>query len=350
MKSEVKIGIFSVAMLLIGWGVIRYLQGSGIFERTNRYYAVYEQVGGLQTAAYVMINGVTVGSVMEVSLNEDPTKGVEVEFTVDKRYKIPVDSKARIFSDGIMGGKAVEIVYGSSNQYVEAGGEIAPAMATDLMDMASTELDFLKRKIEEVVGGLTKTLDGVNTLLAQNTDNLTSIVANVDGVTGSVNSMLTKEKEHLEIALSSLSRFSKSLGDNAEQIDTIIDNMSRFSSQLADSRLVAEVEGVVTQLNTVLASVNDKSGSVGKMLGDAELYDNLASASNNLSTLLEDLKENPHRYINISVFGANPTKKAEKAKAKAEKRAIKRADEIAEREAEVKLKSLNEAEKKAKKK
>ena len=343
MKSEVKIGIFSVAVLLIGWGVIRYLQGSGVFERTNTYYAVYEQVGGIQTAAHVMINGVSVGAVTAVNLNENPAEGVEVEFTVDKRYRIPIDSKAKIFSDGIMGGKAVEIVYGKSNQYIEDEGHIEPEMATDLMEMAGTELDYLKSKIEEVVGGLTKTLDGVNTLLAQNTAHLTSIVTNVDGVTSSVNSMLTKEKEHLEIALSSLSRFSQSLGDNSEQIDTIIDNMSRFSSQLADSRLVAEVEGVVSQLNSVLESVNDKSGSVGKMLSDDELYDNLTSASNNLSTLLDDLKQNPHRYINISVFGSNPTKKAEKAKAKAEKKAIKRADEIAEREAEIKLKNLEKA-------
>ena len=341
MKSEVKIGIFSVAVLLIGWGVIRYLQGSGVFERTNTYYAVYEQVGGIQTAAHVFINGVSVGAVTDVELNEDPTKGVTVEFTVDKRYSIPTDSKAKIFSDGIMGGKAVEIVYGSSNQYVEDGGEIEPAMQTDIMEMAGNEIDFLKKKIEEVVGSLTQTLDGVNKLLSENTDNLTSIVTNVDGVTKNVNSLLSHEKEHLEVALSSLSRFSKSLGDNSERIDTIINNMSRFSSQIAESRLVAEVEGVVSQLNTVVESVNDKSGSVGKMLNDAELYDNLTSASDNLSTLLEDLKQNPHRYINISVFGSNPTKKAEKAKAKAKKKAIKRADEIAEREAEIKLKALD---------
>jgi phospholipid/cholesterol/gamma-HCH transport system substrate-binding protein len=239
-----------------------------------------------------------------------------------------------------MGGKAIAIEYGTATEYVEDGGQVKSAIETDIMEMATSELDYLKSKIEEVVGGLTKTLDNVNTLLSQNTDNLTNIVANVDGVTSSVNSMLKKEKEHLEVALSSLSRFSQSLGDNAEDIDTIINNMSKFSSQLAESRLVEEVEGVVTQLNAVLASVNDKSGSVGKMLSDDELYNNLTSASNNLSTLLDDLKQNPHRYINVSVFGSNPTKKAEKAKAKAEKKAIKRADEIAEREAEIKLKSL----------
>ena len=346
MKREVKVGIFAVAMLLIGWAVIRYLQGSGIFEVNNKYYAVYEQVGGIRTASNVTINGVVVGTVLAVNLNENPALGVEVEFTVDSRYQIPVDSKAKIFSDGLMGGKAIAIEYGSAKEYVEDGGQVGAVVETDIMEMATSELDYLKSKIEEVVGGLTQTLNNVNTLLAQNTENLTSIVSNVDGVTGSVNSMLTKEKEHLEIALSSLSRFSQSLGDNSEQIDSIINNMSRFSEQLASSGLVAEVESVVKQLNDVLASVNDKSGSVGKMLSDDELYNNLTSASNNLSTLLEDLKENPHRYINVSVFGSNPTKKVEKAKAKAEKNAIKRADEIAEREAEAKLKALDAESKK----
>ena len=81
-------------------------------------------------------------------------------------------------------------------------------------------------------------------------------------------------------------------------------------------------------------------GSVGKLLDDAELYDNLTEASANLSALLADLQENPHRYINVSVFGSNPTKKVEKAKAKAEKKAIKRADELAEKVHEVQLKEL----------
>lgn len=344
MKREVKVGIFALAMLLVGWGVIRYLKGREIFGNSSTYYAYYEQVGGLQPAAHVMIHGVSVGSVTNVSLNDDPSKGVEVEISIDNRYKIPVDSKAQIFSDGLMGGKAVEIVYGSAAEYLAKGGTIESAVSTDIMEMATSELDYLKAKIEEVVGGLTQTLNNVNTLLSQNTENLTHIVANVDGVTSNVNSMLAKEKEHLEVALSSLSRFSQSLGNNAEKVDTIIGNMSRFSSQLAESRLVEEVEEVVSQLNEVLASVNDESGSVGKMLSDAELYDNLTSASNNLSTLLDDLKQNPHRYINISVFGSNPTKKAEKAKAKAEKKAIKRADEIAEREAELKMKALDKAE------
>lgn len=344
MKREIKVGLFAVAVLLVGWGVIRFLKGSEVFSSSNTYYAYYTQVGGIQPASHVMISGVAVGAVSSVTLNEDPAKGVEVEFTVNKRYKIPTDSKARIFTDGIMGGKAIEIIYGNSTEYVPQDGTIASDMSEDLFEVATSELDFLNEKISNVVDGLTQTLNGVNTLLADNTSSLTSIVKNVDGVTSNVNAMLLNERAHLEQALASLSKFSQTLGDNADDVGGIIDNLNSISSELAESNLAAELESVVGHINKILASIEQEDGSVGKLFNDKELYDNLTSASDNLSTLLEDLKENPHRYINISVFGANPTKKVEKARAKAEKNAIKRADELAEKEYELQMKELRKSE------
>lgn len=330
MKREIKVGLFAIAVLLIGWGVIKYLKGIDVFSSSNVYYAYYDQVGGIQPASHVMIYGVKVGTVTNVTLNEDPTKGVEVELTIDNQYQIPVDSKAKIFSDGLMGGKAVEIIYGSSTEMIPNEGTIQTTKSTDLMEMASAEMEGLLAKVTVIMDNLTQTLDNINNLMAQNTENITSIVSNVDGLTGNANAMLAKERVHLEEALESLSKFSKSLGDNSEQVESIIGNLDTFSTQLAQSNIVAEVEGAVTKLNEVLAAVNDKEGSVGKLLSDDELYENLTSASENLSVLLSDLKENPSRYINVSVFGSSPYKKVEKAKAKAELKAIKRAEEAAE--------------------
>ena len=336
MKKEVKVGLFAIAVLLVGWGVARMLKGAEIFSNSYTYYAYYTQVGGIQPASHVMISGVKVGSVVDVKLNENPSKGVELTLSIDKQYCIPTDSKAEIFSDGVMGGKAVKILYGSSSEFTPNKGTIQSKESVDLMDMASTELTSLLEKVKGIMDNLAVTLNGINGLMAQNTETITHIMSNVDGLTGNVNSMLANEKQHLEQAFASLSEFSKALGDNASEVDAIIDNMSAFSGKLAESNLVTEIEGVVNNLNDVLASVNDKNGSIGKMLSDAELYDNLTSASNNLSVLLEDLKENPSRYVQVSVFGGkNPEHKVAKAKAKAEKRAIKRADEAAEREAEL---------------
>ena len=336
MKKEIKVGLFALAVLLVGWGVARMLKGAEIFSNSYTYYAYYTQVGGIQPASHVMISGVKVGSVLDVKLNEDPSKGVELTLSVDKQYRIPTDSKAEIFSDGLMGGKAVKIIYGSSSEFTPNKGTIQSKESVDLMDMASTELTSLLEKVKGIMDNLAVTLNGINGLMAQNTETITHIMTNVDGVTGNVNSMLAKEKQHLEQAFASLSEFSKALGENSDEVDAIIDNMSAFSGKLAESNLVTEIEGVVNNLNGVLTAVKDENGSVGKLLNDAQLYDNLASASNNLSVLLEDLKANPSRYVQVSVFGGrNPEQKVAKAKAKAEKRAIKRADEAAEREAEL---------------
>lgn len=341
MKKEIKVGLFALAVLLVGWGVARMLKGAEIFSNSYTYYAYYTQVGGIQPASHVMISGVKVGSVLDVKLNEDPSKGVELTLSVDKQYRIPTDSKAEIFSDGLMGGKAVKIIYGSSSEFTPNKGTIQSKESVDLMDMASTELTSLLEKVKGIMDNLTVTLDGINSLMAQNTETITHIMTNVDGVTGNVNSMLAKEKQHLEQAFASLSEFSKVLGENSDEVDAIIDNMSAFSGKLAESNLVTEIEGVVNNLNGVLTAVKDENGSVGKLLNDAQLYDNLASASNNLSVLLEDLKANPSRYVQVSVFGGrNPEQKVAKAKAKAEKRAIKRADEAAEREAELAKKQM----------
>ena len=333
MKREIKVGLFAVAVLILGWGVIKYLKGIDVFSKNNVYYANYDQVGGIQPASHVMIYGVKVGTVTNVTLNTDPTKGVEVEMTIDKQYQIPVDSKAKIFSDGLMGGKAVEIVYGTATEMIPNEGTLQTEKSVDLMELAGSEMEGLITKVTVIMDNLTQTLESVNTLMAQNTENITSIVSNVDGLTGNANAMLAQERAHLEEALESLSKFSKSLGDNSEQIESIIGNFNTFSTQLAQSKLVAEVESAVTKLNEVLSAVNDKDGSVGKLLSDGELYENLTEASDNLSVLLADLKENPYRYINVSVFGSNPYKKVERAKAKAEKNAIKRADEAAAKEA-----------------
>lgn len=330
MKREIKVGIFTVAVLLAGWAVARFLQGSEIFSTNHKYYAHYEQVGGIQTASHVVINGVQVGTVTAVNLSDNPSEGVDLELSVDKRYAIPVDSKARIFNDGLMGGKAVEIIYGSATEYIPEDGRIETLEATDLMAIAGEELTDLKSQITSVTEGLVKTLDNLNALLEQNTEGITHIVANIDGVTGNINEILAGEKANLESALASLSEFTQTLGENAAQVDTIVDNMATFSQELADAELITSLEATVEQLNGVLAAVQNKEGSVGSLLYDKELYDNLNQSSENLAALLADLKEHPTRYVHFSLFGSDDDKAAKK-EAKAAKKAEKKAAKAAKK-------------------
>lgn len=208
---------------------------------------------------------------------------------------------------------------------VEDGGTLASEVGVDIIDMAGSELEFFKEKITEVVGSLTTTLDGINVLLNENAEHLTSIVDNVDGITASTDEILLEQKVHLKEAIASLNVFAQSLGDNAGHIDTIMTNLDSISTQLAEADLVGEVEQTIGHLNAVLAAADAETGTVGKLLNDAELYDNLSAASDNLSLLLADLKANPKRYVHFSLFGSNPERAAERAAKKEARREAKAA-------------------------
>ena len=325
MKREVKIGVFAVAMILAAWAGIRFLKGFDIFGRNTVYYAAYDQIAGVQAASPVQMQGVKIGTVTGITLDPRRSDKVILQLTIKRQYLIPEDSEAKIISSSLMGAKAIEIIYGASSAYLEAGDTLRSGRDRDLMDMAGSELEFFKEKITEVVGSLTTTLDGINRLLDDNTRSLSSIVSNVDGITSSTDEILREQKVHLKEAISSLNLFAQSLGDNAEHIDTIMNNLNTFSTQLVEADLVGEVEQTVGHLNAVLAAADNEAGTVGKLLNDAELYDNLSAASDNLSALLADLKANPKRYVHFSVFGSNPERAAERAAKKEAKRAAKAA-------------------------
>ena len=145
MKREVKIGIFAVAMIGVAWAGIRFLKGFDIFSRNVEYYAAYDQINGVQNASPIMMKGVKIGSVTRLSFDPARSDKVVLQFTIKRQYRIPSDSEAKIFSNGLMGAKAIEITYGTADTYLQKGDTLRSSRDRDLMDMAGSELDFFKR-------------------------------------------------------------------------------------------------------------------------------------------------------------------------------------------------------------
>ena len=133
MRKEVKIGIYAVVILLCAWAGIRFLSGLDIFGRTHTYTAHYESVNGLQDAAQVVIRGVKVGQVTGVAINKE-NGGVDVTLSVSSDFEIPNDSKAVMFSAGLMGGKAIEIKIGQTTTYLKSGDAILTDVQLDMFD------------------------------------------------------------------------------------------------------------------------------------------------------------------------------------------------------------------------
>lgn len=308
--------MFAVAMILCAWGGIRFLSGVDIFSRNVDYYAVYDQVNGVQGASPVMMRGVKVGTVSEILFDPARSSQVVLRLTVRRQYPIPSDSEAKIVSSSLMGSKAIEIVLGESSVRLEKGDTIRSGYSRDMMDTALTELDFFKEKISRLTEELSRTLTGISTLVESNSSNIGELTAHLNSIAGNLDEVLSAEKSGLRSAVAGISEFSQTLGQNAGRVDTLMGNLTRFSDNLAE----ADLKAAVGRLNDILDRIDSGEGTVGKLMNDAELYENLQQASENLSVLLADLKENPKRYVHFSLFGRSEAKEKERAAKLEEKR------------------------------
>lgn len=322
MKREVKIGFFAVVVLLATWAGVRFLSGLDVFSRTRTYYVDYVEVSGIEQASPVVLRGVKVGSVTNIKLDPTKAEGVELTLEVSKKYDLPTDSKAKLFSDGLMGGKAIAIEYGTATEYLKDGDHITAAYEKGLMDIAGAELEGLTKKIGEALGSLTATLDNVNGMLDENRSSFKGVMQNIDSMTGSMDDVLTGKKQELGAIVDNLTAFADALGRNSAKIDSVVTNVATVTDQFAAADVATSLQQTLAKLNTTLEKLNSNDGTVGKLLNDKALYDNLAAASANLSTLLADLQAYPKRYVHFSVFGRG-AKADERDRKKAAEQAVK---------------------------
>ena len=317
MKKEVKIGIVAVAVLLMAWAGIRFLSGLDVFGRSRTYTAHYEQVNGLQDAATVVISGVKVGQVTGVVLNTEQG-GVDVTLSIDSKFDIPTDSRAMIFSAGLMGGKSIEIKLGEAKEYLESGDAIQTGVTLDMFDTLANELGDIKVKVSTLLDNLNQTIEGVDSLIDDNSKSLTKTIASLNAV------MADLKRSNI---IGNIDGFCATLNQNGAKLDNIITDINSVTKTLNEQNAGEKLSQAINEVNTLLAKVNSGSGSIGNLVSDDKLYKELAQASQNLSTLLADLKENPKRYINVTVFGTKSydEKQADKAAKKAAKKAVKEA-------------------------
>lgn len=319
MKKEVKIGIFAVAMLGLSWAGIRFLSGFDIFSRNAVYYAAYEQVSGVQHASPILMKGVKIGTVTDIVFDPSQSDKVVLQLTVQRRYRLPEDSEAKIFSNGLMGNKAIEVIYGNSSVYLRSGDTLRAGRDRDLMDVAGSELDFFKQHFSKIATELTATLENLNGLLERNAGHIDGTLGHLDELSGDLASVLGSQKANLQRAIAQLAEFADMLGDNSPRVDSLIGNLNRFSAQLTDEQLVARLGSAVDELSTLLARIDHGDGTMARLMNDPALYESVNGAAENLSELLADMKQYPARYVHLSVFGRNP----DKMKAKADRRAAK---------------------------
>jgi len=312
LSNETKIGVMAivgVALLIIGFS---YLKGHGIFKKEKRIYAVYGDVQGLQQSNPVVINGLQIGRIESLDGGKD-MKRIIVTVSLSKDVNIPKNSLA-VINPNLLGSPTLEIQLGSANTYLKNGDTLLTTLSGGAFDEAMKLINPVLYEVRNAVKSLDSVLTTVTTVFDVRTkDNIKSILSNLNAATASfvvtsqsIQKLMDVQNGALAQSLGNLNTFTSNLNTNNIQLDSIMKNTRDFSKKLASVNLQQTLDTLNIAINNFKAGsekVNGKDGSLGLLLNDKTLYNNLEATSNKINILLDDIRVHPKRYVNFSVFG-----------------------------------------------
>lgn len=295
-SKEFIIGISVIAAILVLVFGIDYLKGINLFSPANFYYAEYENVQGLETAAPVTINGYKVGQVREIQFDYANPGKVRVLLALNKDLKLPVDSKAELAST-LLSGAYVNIRMGSSTKMLEKGSNVPTMVVPDMM--ASISNDVMPA-VNSILPKIDSLLYNLNTLVADPA--LLASIQRLDGITENVYAATDGLKTTLKSDIPIIMRNTRGI---THGLDSVVSNLGMLSYNLKElplSRTVDNVNQITANLTKFSDQLNNQKSTLGMLMNDPELYNRLNSVAASVDSLIVDIKRNPKRYISIKLL------------------------------------------------
>lgn len=312
-KREIGIGlVFIVALALFIWG-FSYLKGFNLFKEQRVLYAVYERVSGLTKANPVSINGLKVGQVSDIYFNPDFSGEIVVEITIETEIPIPKNSVALIYSSDLMGSKAINLQLSNDSLFVNNGDTLNTKVEASLKEAVNQQIQPLKAKAEELIMSIDTVVTVIKQIFnEQARENLTSSLAsieqtfaNLESASYNLDEMIAAEKVRLAEIMFNLESITTTIRENEDNIENILTNFSSISDSLAKAEIpqtFANINKVVGDVAGIIEKINNGEGSIGMLINDEDLYQDLQKSAEQLHLLMEDIRVNPKRYVRFSLF------------------------------------------------
>jgi len=297
--KEIKAGILVIASIsLFIWGY-SYLKGKDILNNYKTFFVKYDNVEGLVATAPVTINGLVVGQVAGITLQ--PNGEILVQLQIKNDFPFSKSSVVAIYEPGLIAGRQLQIIPNFNDSTAAVSGDtLTSSVKKGLTDLVSDKLDPLQQKIGKMVVNADLLLTNLNEVLdAKSKENLKNSISNlsitIEGfnqVVNNTNAILSNNKGNIDKTLTNLNKVST-------DFSKISDSLSKANL----TKVVNDLEKTLSNVDKIMNDVQSGKGSLGKIVKDDALYNNLEKTSKELELLLQDLRLNPTRYINVSLFG-----------------------------------------------
>jgi len=282
---EVKIGlVFIVAIAILFFG-LNYLKGINIFTPSNHYFAVYEDVGGLVESNPVMIRGFKVGQVRSIKYDFASEKPFVVEISVNKDIQFPKGTILLLADESLLGGKMIDVEFNTDAKMHKSGD----TLATEVRGNFLSQLGELTPKLKQSLESIDSILLGAKTLV--NSPSLRNGIDKFDATMTDLRSTMAQ----LNLATAKLPK-------TMATFDNIATNLDKKIDEFDIAKLTAQIDKTLAGVESFTEKLNNKNSTLGLLLNDRKVYDNLNTTVESANALLVDLKKNPKRYVHFSVF------------------------------------------------
>mgnify|MGYP001132347236 FL=1 len=297
LSREIKTAILVISGIVLFIFLFNYLKGNNFLDSSRTFFVVYDNVEGMASSTPVTINGLTVGKVQDINFSKDRSGRITVKLLIDSDFEFSKNSIAELYEAGLLGGKAIAIIPAFDNaENAKKGDYLEGTVKAGLTELVNQRLTPLQEKIETMIVSADSLLVNINSVFdVQTKANLKKSIAELaitiesfKNTSVAINSLITDNQETLNNALSN--------------IDTITSNLSKITDSVANTNLGETINSLQLTINNfdkILASIEKGEGSIGKLLNDDELYNNLKGASKEMEELLRDIKLHPKRYFRI---------------------------------------------------
>ncbi|MBT4324781.1 MAG: MCE family protein [Cryomorphaceae bacterium] len=300
LSKEIKAAIFVLTTIFLFIFGFNFLKGSSILDKQKTVYAIYDEVDGLLVGANVMINGLSIGNVTDLAFLPNSTK-IVVTLKVKDKINFSSNSSATIYETGVLGGLAIAIepIF-QKGMVVKSGDTLNSNIRPGLTELINRQIEPLQRKLESTLTSVDSIFSGASYVLNKETQNdikeslntLTSAVKAINNSSLIIEKTLTEKNTQINNSI-----------DNIESITTNLSNVSKELNNFGIAGVLSNLEKSVDGINLIVSNLNSDNSSLGKLISNDDVYENLNLSIESLNLLINDIKTNPKKYVHFSVFG-----------------------------------------------
>jgi phospholipid/cholesterol/gamma-HCH transport system substrate-binding protein len=318
-SKEIKAGliaIFAIAFLVAG---VNFLKGNSFFGGDRIYYAYFPNSGQIAPSNNVTLNGVIVGKVMTIEYvaTNPPDKKVKVGFSIaEKNIQIPKGSRIEIGSlDLLNKGMLLFLNPDLSKGFVNPGETIEGKLSVDMFSQVKQYADPISQKVQAMMSSVDKMVGSLsafwdNTATSEIEGSMRDVklaIRKLGNVADQMEGFVADEKIKFDKILNNVENITFNLKKSNDEITAIIGNTKKITDDVVSSEyieVISEAKKSLKSFNDVLLKVKNGEGSIGLLLNDKQLYNELVTSNKDLQNLVKDLQKNPNRYVHLSVFGS----------------------------------------------